>query len=233
MDYVPGDKVSFDEFMNSRIGYYPGAGFDGNLIKVGNQSHSVHCFLHGDYGVSREEMEKHLDKDGCIAGYHSIGRVDWSDTVHIDGHLEFRNDLDPYCFMEVFERDLDKDDTWGAKRIAVTFLFADGIQTYRQLFVNRYRKAPWLFLLQDHGFGGNYDKFGKGGALDRIIQKEDVKPEFVICAVNTHIWDGYNRMDFVLPTCDGMHRTIRYLYTKNYMTSSRKEDIGTCFQKYL
>ena len=57
-------------------------------------------------------------------------------------------------------------------------LFADGIHAYEQLFVNQYKKAPWLFLLQDHGFGGNYDKFGRGGSLDRIIQK-GVKPEFV------------------------------------------------------
>ena len=26
MDYKPGDKVSFNDFMASRIGYYPGSG---------------------------------------------------------------------------------------------------------------------------------------------------------------------------------------------------------------
>ena len=100
-DYWTGDKVSFDEFMKCRIGYYPGAAFDGNLVKIGNMSHSVHCFLHADYGVSREEMEKHRAKDGCLSGYHSIGRVDWSDAIHIDGHSGFWK-LEPYCFMEIF-----------------------------------------------------------------------------------------------------------------------------------
>ena len=215
-DYWTGDKVSFDEFMKCRIGYYPGAEFDGNLVKIGNMSHSVHCFLHADYGVSREEMEKHLAKDGCLSGYHSIGRVDWSDAIHIDGHSGFRK-LEPYCFMEIFERNADKDDSWGAERLAVMFLLADGIKAYEQLFVNQYKKAPWLFLLQDHGFGGNYDMFGRGGALDRTIQKEEDKPEFVICGANTDIWGGYYRMDRVLATCGGMHRTIRRFYTKNYM----------------
>ena len=214
IDYKPGDQVTFDEFMKCRVGYYPGAEFDGNLVKVGNQSHSVHCFLHADYGVSRAEMEKHLAKPGCLAGYHSIGRVDWSDTVKVDGHLGWRQ-LEPYCFMEIFERDRDKDDSWGAERLAVTFLFADGIHAYEQLFVNQYKKAPWLFLLQDHGFGGNYDKFGRGGSLDRIIQK-GVKPEFVICGVNTDIWSGYFRIDRVRATCGGMHCTSRRLYTNNY-----------------
>ena len=119
--------------------------------------------------------------------------------------------------MEIFERNADKDDSWGAERLAVMFLLADGIKAYEQLFVNQYKKAPWLFLLQDHGFGGNYDMFGRGGALDRTIQKEEDKPEFVICGANTDIWGGYYRMDRVLATCGGMHRTIRRLYTKNYM----------------
>ena len=117
--------------------------------------------------------------------------------------------------MEIFERNEDKDDSWGAERIAITFLFADGIQTYGQLFVKRYKKAPWLFLLHDHGFGGNYDRFGRGGALDGIIQK-GVKPEFVICGVNTDIWGGYFIINRVLATCDAMHRTSRHLYTNNY-----------------
>ena len=128
-DYRTGDKVSFDEFMKCRVGYYPGAEFDGNLVKIGNKSHSVHCFLHADYGVSREEIEMHLAKEGCLAGYHSIGRVDWSDAIHIDGHLGFRK-LEPYCFMVGFERNSDKDDSWGAVRLSVTFLLADGSKAY-------------------------------------------------------------------------------------------------------
>ena len=36
--------------------------------------------------------------------------------------------------------------------------------------MKEYSKAPWLFLLQDHGFGCNYDCFGTGGILDEIIQ---------------------------------------------------------------
>ena len=214
-EYKSGDQVSFSEFMNCRLGYYPGSGFDGNLVKVGNQSHAIHCFLHADYGIARETLDQHLESGGCFAGYHSIGRVDWSDTVSIDSSHKSLIQEEPYCFMEIFERDLDKDDSWGAKRFAVTFLFADGIQTYKQLFVNQYKKAPWLFLLQDHGFGGNYDKFGKGGALDRIISKGE-KPEFVICGVNTAVWAGYFRIERVHPTCNTLGISSRRLYTNNY-----------------
>ena len=42
------------------------------------------------------------------------------------------------------------------------------LATYYQLFVREYSKAPWLFCLQDHGWGGNYDRFGKDGILEAI-----------------------------------------------------------------
>lgn len=38
----------------------------------------------------------------------------------------------------------------------------DAIAMYNSLFVHEYRKAPWILLLQDHGLGGNYDRFGRG-----------------------------------------------------------------------
>jgi len=34
-DYKGGDNVPFKIFMSGRIGYYPGAGTDGNLVMVG------------------------------------------------------------------------------------------------------------------------------------------------------------------------------------------------------
>ena len=115
------------------------------------------------------------------------------------------------------ERDNDKDDEWGAKRFAITFLFADGIVSYYQLFCMEYGKAPWIFLLQDHGLGGNYDLFGKGGILDEIIEKNYVSPEFVICATNTRIWDGYEAQPHLAAVCGGMHRNPRVLYKKKLL----------------
>ena len=79
------------------------------------------------------------------------------------------------------------------------------LATYYQLFVREYSKAPWLFCLQDHGWGGNYDRFGKGGILDAIIRKNNCKPTFVICGNNTHIWDGYEKVKDVLTISDTNH----------------------------
>ena len=214
-DYKPEDQVAFSDFMDCRVGYYPGAGYDGNLVRVCSKSHSVHCFLHADYGISKEEMEKHLAEKECLNGYHIIGKVDWSETVCFESNRWFRPELEPYCFMVVFERDVDKDDTWGAERLAMTFLLADGIKTYGELFVRKYNKAPWIVLLQDHGFGGNYDRFGRGGRLSAIVSR-GVKPDFVLCGDGTRMWKGYYRMDRILPIHHGTCRSTRRLWTLDY-----------------
>ena len=54
-NYKEGMDVAFDTVMGGRVGYYPGSGYDGTLIKVGNMSHSVHSFLYVDYLVKRKE----------------------------------------------------------------------------------------------------------------------------------------------------------------------------------
>ena len=230
--YKEGMPVSFSDIMAGRVAYYPGSGYDGTLIKVGNRSRAVHSYLYVDYGIGKEDLIKHLAEPNSIYGYHSIGRIEWNENdilpngqyplnVHKNPRTPYNGPLKPdekpYCFTEILERNPDKDEDFGAKRFAVTFLFKDGIDTYFQLFCMEYKKAPWIFLLQDHGLGGNYDKFGKGGSkeglLDAIIRKNGLRPQFVICADNTRIWDGYKEITELPPINDGKHNPRR-LYKK-------------------
>ena len=228
--YKPGDNVTFDMIMSSRIGYYPGSYLDGNLVAVANTSHCVHSFLYVDYMLDKERLCNELDRNS-FRGYHSIGRIEWTEhDIMPEGQhpiiVNYRprnplrnfmhgNERTPYCFTEILERSAEYGDDWGAKRFAVTFLYADGIATYYQLFVKKYAKAQWRLLLQDHGFGGNYDKFGKGGLLDAIITQYNTRPEFVICAQNTSLWDGYKRVPGLKQTSGGMHYIPRFLYQKS------------------
>lgn len=222
--YLHGEEITFKDIMSSRIGYYPGSGFDGELMKVGNKSHSVHSFIYVDYMLKRKELEDHLAEEDSILGYHPVGQIEWQESdlmpngqypldinirpLYGEPNRFVRKGETPYCFSVVMERNEDKDDTWGAKHFVVTFLFADGIATYYQLFVKEYSKTPWLFLLQDHGWGGNYDKFGARGLLDRIIQRNHCFPTFVLCAGNTRIWRRYDKIEEVSPLEYGN----RYLY---------------------
>ena len=224
--YLRGEQITFKDIMSSRVGYYPGSGDDGTLMKVGNKSHSVHSFLYVDYMLSRKDLEERIANS--ILGYHQAGQIEWKEKdlmpngqyyldlstpqPNLDPQMFVDHEEQPYCFSVFMERNEDKDDTWGAEHFVTTFLLADGIATYFQLFVKEYTKAPWLFLLQDHGFGGNYDRFGKGGVLDAIISKSGVCPEFVICGDNTRIWKNYEKVEGVLPIYGGMHENRRYLY---------------------
>jgi hypothetical protein len=117
------------------------------------------------------------------------------------------------------ERDEDQDDSRGAEHFVITFLFADGIATYYQLFVKEYSKAPWIFLLQDHGFGCNYDRFGRGGILDAIMIKSNLYPTFVINGNGRRIWNGYQKVKGVEPVIHDRHRSRRELYMFNYKSN--------------
>lgn len=219
--YLRGEQITFKDIMSSRVAYYPGSGFDGTLLKEGNVSHSVHSFLYVDYGISRKELENHLAQTDSILGYHPIGKIEWTEADLLpNGQYPINNKKKPmffepntfvvpnerpYCFSLIMERDEGRDDSRGAEHFVITFLFADGIATYYQLFVREYSKAPWIFLLQDHGFGCNYDRFGRGGILDSIIAESGICPTFVLCGDNTRIWKGYSKAAGVLPICDGFH----------------------------
>ena len=215
-NYLHGEDISFKDLMSSRVAYYPGSRVDGGLIKIGNKSHSVHSFLYVDYGVRKKELENEIS---TILGYHQIGQIEWTEAdimpkgqypINVNKKPIFFEpntfviDEKPYCFSAIMERNEDREEI-GAKHFVVTFLFADGIATYYQLFVREYSKAPWLFCLQDHGFGGNYDSFGRGGILDEIIRKNNCKPTFVICGSGTRIWNGYEKVKDVLTISDEHH----------------------------
>lgn len=229
-NYRQGDKITFKDIMSTRVAYYPGSGYDGMLMKVGNMSHSVHSFLYVDYGLSKSGLEDHIAQKNSIRGYHPIAEIEWQENdlmpngqhqypAYITAQLRHKDPYwfvdkneKPYCFSVIMERDEDHDDTWGAERFVVTFLFADGIATYYQLFVKEYSMAPWLFLLQDHGFGGNYDRYGAGGILDQIIRESRCYPTFVIFGDGggTQMWKGYEQVADVTPLYRGMHRRDLY-----------------------
>ena len=226
--YLRGEQITFKDIMSSRVAYYPGSGYDGTLLKEGNMSHSVHSFLYVDYGISRQELENHLAQKNSIRGYHPIRRIEWGETdimpngqytmtinkkpLYFEPTTFVDPDEKPYCFSLIMERDEDRDDSRGAEHFVITFLYADGIATYYQLFVREFSKSPWIFLLQDHGLGCNYDRFGKGGILDAIISESNLYPTFVICGDNTRIWKGYKRVKGVASVYGGMHHNRRDLF---------------------
>ncbi len=223
-DFKQGDKPSFETILSSRVVYYPGSRFDGQPIRTFNNAHYAHVFFYVDYDVDRDTIIEELSKDNALKGYKKIGIIEYLEKDitprgwkphYVPNENEAamarrRAMQEPnYCLVFIFERTKEYTDEHGANRIAVICLKADGIATYDALFANR-GKAPNVLILQDHGFGGNYNWFGREGALNKIAIAANCFPHYILCADNTHIWEKYEKVPNVQHAFNGMH--MRWLY---------------------
>jgi len=121
----------------------------------------------------------------------------------------------PFGLLEVLERDRELDDGYGSLRLAILFVGADGIAAYDALFCQgRETPPPFAVVVQDHGMGGNYDRFGRGGLLERIALDCHAVPRWLLVAENTNPWESFVRLPDVEGDRGGMHNMLRFLYEK-------------------
>ena len=216
--YQRGKSRSLADFLKSRIVYYPGSGIDGDPVEVFGASHSAHCFVYADYWLPKDELSKELHTHG-FRGYDILDEVSFSECEvmaaipwrrHFLSEEEMRaaangtakmrqvNHPSPYTLLAILERKPNFGDDHGPERLAILFLGADGIATYEAIFANGNAPQFFGFLLQDHGWGGNYDRFGRGGLLEKIMTRSKVFPHFVL-TVHDRLYDGYARVEWADP----------------------------------
>jgi hypothetical protein len=230
-EFRSGDAFSRRAFFGSRVVYYPGSGTDGHPVKVFGSTHSAHCFVYADYGVTQATLQAALeDPRHGFRGYHRLIRLELREpdlvprgwTPHVRaGELPPERftvaavAAAPFGFLEVLELDHDLDDKHGARRLAVLFLGADGIASYDALFCQEHSESPpFAVLLKDHGFGGNYNGFGRGSLLERVATRSRVLPSWLLVAESAQAWQGFERVPEVDGDRGGMHATLRFLYAK-------------------
>jgi hypothetical protein len=98
-----------------------------------------------------------------------------------------------YSFLQILERKPEHDETHGPKRLAILFLFANGIVTYDALFCKaRNKLEPFALLLQD-----------------KII------PTYLLVDYKTRPWRDYTKLEDVAGDHGGMHDMPRYLHKRN------------------
>ena len=54
------------------------------------------------------------------------------------------------------------------------------------------------FLLQDHGWGGNYNRFGRDGFLEKIMVASKAYPHFILTVYDSP-YDGYAKVEWAEP----------------------------------
>ena len=216
------------EFFGSRTLYYPGSGDDGQPVSLCARAHAAHAFVYVDYGVGRETISGRVhDTVQGFSGYaveyeESLEECDlrpggWTphvDTSEIEGAGERFASATPYAWFAVLRR---KDgegygDSHGPERLAGLFVGGDGFATFDALYCqDDGTSAPFLVVVQDHGFGGNHDKFGAGGILERIARRCRRRPRWLLVGENSDPWQGYRDVA-AAPEAGGMHGTPRYLH---------------------
>lgn len=122
----------------------------------------------------------------------------------------------PYAMLVILQRDALLDEGHGPARLALLFLGADGHATYDALYCQHHTgiRPPFGILLQDHGFGGNYSRWGKEGIMHDLASTMHVYPDFLLIGPWTTPWDGYAEIAGALPERGGMHNQWRQLYAK-------------------
>lgn len=227
--FTKDSQFDREAFFNSRIVYYPGFGSDGHAVKLFGSTHSAHCFVYVDSLQEESQVKSALentqkDYGGRFKGYQTLTSVQLTPeqlaprgfVQHASSNsLLSQPQIKPYGFMEVLEREEGFDESHGPKRLAILFLGADGHAAYDALFCQHGQKAPFAILIQDHGFGGNYSAFGKGGLMEQIAVTTNKKPEWLLVAENSEAWDGFEVVPDVEGDKGGMHNMERKLYGLN------------------
>jgi len=238
-NYKLGDKLDFNEILyKHRLVYYPGAYIDGQGVRTFNQCHYAHTFLYVDYGPSKEETREHLCENEAFKGYklldlREVSAKDLGGTHFVPHFTPNQEQISwvkgwakhaPYCYLAIYERLPEYSDEHGASRFALLYLYADGIATYDALFAN-HNKAPEVIIIEDHGFGGNYDMFGNDGALRKIAKATNTFPHYMMVMHELN-WEEYNIVSGLNPEIGGMHRSVRFLYAhRSYKELGKQREV--------
>ncbi len=192
-DWLRQTSPRFDRksFFGSRTVYYPGYGNDGYPVKVCARAHAAHAFVYVDYGVCEQTVKDRLQRKGdpAFRGYDVEHEEEVREIVLLPNERTEEElsraanciKVNPFRLYVVLKRDKDHDDTQGPERLAMLFVGGDGFVTYNALYCHANgTPPPFLAMLQDHGYGKNYDEFCAGGLLERIARRCGAYPEWLI-----------------------------------------------------
>ena len=218
VEYLSGEREPYPEwlragprafdrsdFFGSRTIFYPGSGDDGQPVELCARARAAHAFVYVDIAYERKRDFKRLcGSETGFRGYApereepvreaELRPGGWTPACPSLARNERYSFADPFAHFVVFRR-LEGEgngDAQGPERLAGLFIGADGFAAYDALYCQGDgTPAPFFVTVQDHGFGRNWDRFARGGILNRIAVQRSVLPEYLLVADNSKSWEGY------------------------------------------
>lgn len=228
--YKKGNAFSALGFFTEKTVFYPGSGCDGHPVALFGGSHATHSFIYADYGTSAKRIIEELkDPTTSFHGYDLFDVLElnekdivpngWRPTLAYENLKHRIKDInkfatEKFAFLAVLERKYTFDERHGPERLAILFLGADGIASYDAIYCQpSIFEPPFAILIEDHGFGGNYDSFGSGSLLERISNSAKIFPKYILTNNSDRLWHSYEDLNLDY-SVGGMHETHRRLYKK-------------------
>ena len=199
--------------MAEQVMFYPGAGHDHGPLVYFAKQHGYEQFVFADYGLNRAQVSEFMSQ---IPGWFIVPGsqrdlappdfdvADWALFWHHrcsvgDRHASFG-----------VECELLSD---AGLRVRLRYLGVDAFGCYEAL-LNTAGWQPNAITLQDHGFGGNWSRFGGSSRMFEAAQAAARLPELLWIADNTEPWPGYERCQDPVEMPGQMHRHVRSMYRR-------------------
>lgn len=225
--------------ISSRAVFYPGAGTDGQPLKIFCESHSAHCFIYVDYLKSKKELIKQL-KENLASNYWGYKTLFAIEGLAKDFFPEgYKNISDKkektfkWGIWAVLGRDSDYSNGPEPKRILFCYLCCDEVSAFASLWPKDKKDAPYAVVINDHNPDLIRGEFGGGQShLYKIVPRnQDNKPmpEWLLTVEDSKEWPAYKRVtEPELTQEDQLQRTLfkksNTIADENHNTSVEHSD---------
>jgi len=203
----------------SRAVFYPGAGNDGQPLKIFCESHSAHCFIYADYLKSKKELIKQLKENlaSYYWGYKTLFAIEGrAKDFFPEGYNNISDKKEKsfkWGMWAVLERDSDYSNGPDPKRIIFCYLCCDEVSAFASLWPKDKKDAPYAVVINDNNPNLTREEFGgEQSPLYRIVPRnQENKPitEWLLTVENSKEWPEYKRItEPELSQEDQLQRTL-------------------------
>lgn len=205
------------EYLRSRpakhgVLFYPGAGTDWGPLTLFGSHRQITKAICVDYAIREDEARAALSRlqgwrttamEALTPDYLGISR--WEESWPGDPAAQrFAQPSNAFGFVCSVAGE--------AGTVELVFLATEATRTYSLLLERSIR--PSVIVLQDHGFGLNWARFGGASPLYEASRPPEMLPAHLLVAENTLPWPGYGQASSYSHMSEQMHDHARAVFAR-------------------